>query len=98
MRLKQPRILYVFSLSFLILFAGVLLIMMNIDPSVRASGGDEPLGRKGWHLAEGVTYENLTVFPVVAAKEPDTSGFATLDEALASGAAVVTEQGNYLRR
>ena len=52
----------------------------------------------GWRLAQPVTYENLTIFPVVAAQDADTSDFATLDEALASGDAVVTEQGNYLRR
>lgn len=94
---RQLKIFAVLSLVFPILFAGELL-MTNADPSVRASGGDEPAGRKGWRLAEGVTYENLTIFPVVASKQPDTSGFVTLDEALASGDAVVTEQGNYLRR
>jgi ARG and Rhodanese-Phosphatase-superfamily-associated Protein domain len=94
---RQLKIFAVLSFAFPILFGGVLL-MTNADPSLRASGGDEPAGRKGWRLAEGVTYENLTIFPVVATKQPDTSGFATLDEALASGNAVVTEQGNYLRR
>lgn len=94
---RQLKIFAVLSLAFPILFAGVLL-MTNPDSSVRASGGDEPAGRKGWRLAEGVTYENLTIFPVVASKQPDTSGFATLDGALASSDAVVTEQGNYLRR
>jgi hypothetical protein len=93
---RKLKIFAVLSLAFPILFAGVIL-MTNADPSVRASGGDEPAGRKGWRLVEGVTYENLTIFPVVASKQPDTSGFATLDEALATGDAVVTEQGNYLR-
>lgn len=93
----QSKIFAVLSLAFPILFAWVLLIN-NADPFVRASGGDEPVGHKGWRLAEGVTYENLTIFPIVADKQPDTSGFATLDEALASGDAVVTEQGHYLRR
>jgi ARG and Rhodanese-Phosphatase-superfamily-associated Protein domain len=94
---RQLKIFAVLSFAFPILFGGVLL-MTNADPSVRASGGDESASRKGWRLAEGVTYENLTIFPVVASKQPDTSGFATLDEALARGDAVVTEQGNYLRR
>jgi hypothetical protein len=94
---RQLKIFAVLSLAFPNLFAGVLL-MTNADPSVRASGGDEPAGHKSWRLADGVTYENLTIFPVVASKQPDTRGFATLDEALANGDAVVTEQGNYLRR
>lgn len=52
----------------------------------------------GWRLGQPVTYKNLTVFPVLSAQDADTSEFATLDEALASGDAVVAEQGNYLRR
>ena len=47
----------------------------------------------GWKVLEPVTYENLSVFPVVGGPGADTSGFITLDEALASGEAVVTEQG-----
>jgi hypothetical protein len=94
---NQLKIFAVLSLAFPVLFAGVIR-MTNANPSVRASGGDEQARRRGWRVAEGVTYENLTIFPVVASKQPDTSGFATLDEALAVGDAVVTEQGNYLRR
>ena len=63
-----------------------------------ASNGFPPAGQQGWRLAQPVTYENLTIFPVIAAKDADTSEFATLDEALASGDAIVTEQGSYLRR
>lgn len=53
---------------------------------------------QGWRLANSISYENMTVFPIVAGHDSDTSAFATLDEALASGDAIVTEQGNYLRR
>jgi hypothetical protein len=49
-------------------------------------------------LAQPVSYENLTIFPVLSAQDADTSGFATLDEAIASGDVIVTEQGEYLRR
>ena len=52
----------------------------------------------GWRLDQPVTYENLTIFPVVSSQEADTSAFETLDAALASGDVVVTEQGDYLRR
>ena len=78
-------------------FAARVILMTNVDSNVRASGGDEK-SPQGWKLGEPITYENLTVFPVLASQQPDTSGFATLDEALASGDAVVTEQGNYIRR
>ena len=52
----------------------------------------------GWKVLEPVTYENLSVFPVVGGPGADTSGFITLDEALASGEAVVTEQGGEMIR
>jgi len=59
-----------------------------------------PKGQPGqdWRLADPVSYENMTVFPVVSGRGADTSGFATLDEALASGDAIVAEQGSYMRR
>lgn len=61
-----------------------------------AFGGGEPravAANENWRVAEPVTYENLSVFPVMSRGAADTSGFVTLDEALASGDAVVTEQG-----
>src|SRR5579863_6408453 len=66
-----------------------------------AHKGDSGQGRPaeaGWHLANPISYENMTVFPVLVGRDSDTSAFATLDEALASGDAIVTEQGNYIRR
>jgi hypothetical protein len=45
-----------------------------------------------------VNYENMTVFPIVAAQNADTGAFVTLDDALASGDVVITEQGSYLHR
>jgi hypothetical protein len=46
-----------------------------------------------WRVAEGVTYENLTVFPILARAEGNTSGYLTLDEGLSSGQVVVAESG-----
>ncbi len=48
----------------------------------------------GWRLLEPVTYENLSIFPVVTSQAAETGDFVTLDEALASGAATVTERGS----
>src|SRR5271168_2573120 len=76
--------------------AGVAAI--NFGTCAGASSGDRMLAQTGWRLASPVTYQNLTIFPVVAAQDADTSEFATLDEALASGDALVTEQGSYMRR
>ena len=47
-----------------------------------------------WRLLEPVTYENLSIFPVVSTSSYDTSYFLTLDEGLASGEVQVREQGS----
>jgi ARG/rhodanese/phosphatase superfamily protein len=64
----------------------------------KGNTGQGSSAEAGWHLANSISYENMTVFPVIAGHDSDTSAFATLDEALASGDAIVTEQGSYLRR
>jgi hypothetical protein len=96
---KQEKIYLGVGMSLLILLAWVLL-MTNMDPEARAAGakGVPAPGGQSWHLLDPITYENLTIFPVVSTQLADTSNFSTLDEALASGDAVVTEQGDYLRR
>src|SRR3989442_9293327 len=61
--------------------------------SVFATGESERVNPNGWRLLEPVIYENLSVFPVVSHQGVDTGGFVTLDEALASGDAQVSERG-----
>jgi len=62
-------------------------------------GGTAPGGASAWRLIEPIQYENLLIFPVVSSQSADTAGFATLDEALGSGEALVTEGGaNTIRR
>jgi hypothetical protein len=51
-----------------------------------------------WRLLEPVTYENLSIFPVVSSRSYDTSSFLTLDEGLASGEVQVREQGSEVMR
>ena len=46
-----------------------------------------------WRLLEPVSYENLTVFPVVSSAGYDTSTFLTLEEGLLRGEVTVREQG-----
>jgi hypothetical protein len=79
----------IWGLKWIVLLSGCLA-------AVLASGGQKPdhsiAGE--WRLGDPVTYENLTVFPILATKTADTSGFATLDEALGSGDAVVSESGS----
>jgi hypothetical protein len=51
-----------------------------------------------WRVGQPVTYEALTVFPVLSSQEAYTAEFETLDAALASGEAIVAEQGDSMRR
>jgi hypothetical protein len=46
-----------------------------------------------WRLLEPISYENLTVFPVVSSTGYDTSHFLTLEEGLSSGEVTIREQG-----
>lgn len=58
--------------------------------------GPEPTPSKpegDWRLLEAISYENLTVFPVVTTAGYDTSAFLTLEEGLSSGEITVREQG-----
>jgi len=45
-----------------------------------------------WRILDPITYENISLFPVVGGSL-DTSLFLTLEEGLASGQVLVTEQG-----
>src|SRR3974390_1904522 len=57
--------------------------------------GDPPAGKSegNWRLLDPITYENLTVFPVVSSAGYDTREFLTLEEGLSRGDVVVREQG-----
>ena len=59
-----------------------------------AASAPEPSGDTSWRLLSPVTYENISIFPVVAPGVADTSGFLTLDEGLASGEVIVRERGS----
>ncbi|HWY07671.1 MAG TPA: DUF6569 family protein [Candidatus Acidoferrales bacterium] len=57
--------------------------------------GATPPGKQvgEWRLLDPVSYENLTVFPVVSSSGYDTSAFLTLEDGLSSGEVTVREQG-----
>jgi hypothetical protein len=58
-----------------------------------SSSNVPPPSEGGWRLLDPVTYENISLFPVVASSQQDTSAFLTLDEGLSSGEVIVREQG-----
>src|SRR6266852_4803175 len=84
------------------IFAGALLGLSSLAslgsvwmPSGGAGApGGAPGKTNGWRLGDPVTYENLTIFPVLSGESARTSGFATLDEALSTGDAVISEEGS----
>jgi hypothetical protein len=57
--------------------------------------GATPAGKQDgeWRLLDPVSYENLTVFPVVSSSGYDTGAFLTLEDGLSSGEVTVREQG-----
>jgi hypothetical protein len=52
-----------------------------------------PAPEADWRLLDPVTYENISIFPVVVGAGQDTSAFLTLDEGLSRGDVIVSEQG-----
>ena len=88
------------SLVILAALAAVILWTFNAAPRVLAERelASGPDSASGWRIGEPITYETLTVFPVLSSQEAYTADFETLDAALASGEAIVAEQGDYMRR
>jgi hypothetical protein len=60
----------------------------SVPPSAHPSGSEG-----GWRLIDPITYQNISIFPVVTASSMDTGAFLTLDEGLSSGEVVVHERG-----
>jgi ARG/rhodanese/phosphatase superfamily protein len=54
----------------------------------------QPKPEGEWRLLDPVTYENISVFPVVSSYGQDTSAFLTLEDGLATGEVVVRERGS----
>src|SRR5260370_20277 len=67
------------------------LTFVGSVPESPAAAPSRPEGE--WRLLDPVTYENISVFPVVSSQSQDTSPFLTLEEGLATGEVTVAEQG-----
>jgi hypothetical protein len=67
-----------------------MLVLAAAKPSAPV-GDSAPAS--GYRILAPITHGDLTIFPVVAEKVHDTSGFITLDEGMRSGEIVVTEVG-----
>lgn len=80
-------------------FAGTLLGISALGSGAfvwagSGSPGPQPKPEGDWRLLDPITYENISIFPVVSSVSRDTSPFVTLDEGLSSGDVVVREQGS----
>jgi hypothetical protein len=88
------------SFAAILILAAAAILKPDWEPNVRAAAAAPAGGGSAapWTIGEPITYQGLTIFPVVSSQYADTSGFETLDEALSSGDAVISEQGGYMRR
>ncbi len=68
------------------------LALVGGSPEAHQPSSPRPEGE--WRLIEPVTYENISIFPVVSSSSQDTSPFLTLEEGLSTGDVVVREQGS----
>src|SRR5260370_8528157 len=68
------------------------LAFVGSAPGSTAAPSPRPEG--DWRLLDPVTYENISVFPVVSSYSQDTSPFLTLEQGLATGEVAVSEQGS----
>jgi hypothetical protein len=86
----------------IILAALVAVIVWGFSTSSRVYAKPKlalgPDSSSSWRIGQPITYETLTVFPVLSSQDAYTADFETLDAALASGEAIVAEQGEDMRR
>jgi hypothetical protein len=85
--------------SLLSAFAGTLLGISALGSAAfvwagSGSPGSQPKPEGDWRLLDPITYENISIFPVISSISRDTSAFITLDEGLSSGEVIVREQGS----
>src|SRR5438477_355974 len=79
----------ILGLGTLMILGAVLLLVMR--PASIQAGTEAAV--TDFKVLAPISHGNLTIFPVVAAKVHDTSGFITLDEGVRSGDVTVTEVG-----
>jgi hypothetical protein len=73
-----------------VLTMGALAFVWAAPRAARPAPAARPQGE--WRLLDPVTYENISIFPVVGGSQ-DTRAFLTLDEGLSGGEVVISEQG-----
>ena len=74
---------------------GLAFVHAGPDSNLPAApAAPQPKPEGDWRILDPVTYENISIFPVVASYGQDASAFLTLEEGLATGEVVVRERGS----
>ena len=99
----SQKLMWIVGFGSTIALIAILFWVYATPKAVVEAGGSSIAGpgkliAPDWRVGQPVTYETLTAFPVLSSQDVDTGSFETLDAALASGDAVVTEQGEGMRR
>ena len=89
----MERSLYTWIGSTLFGFATLGITSLGFLWSTPGSGSPPSKAEGGWRLLDPISYENLTVFPVVSSGGYDTGAFLTLEEGISRGEVIVREQG-----
>jgi len=89
----MERSLYTWIGSTLFGFATLGIASLGFLWSTPGSGWPPAKAEGGWRLLDPISYENLTVFPVVSSGGYDTGAFLTLEEGISRGEVIVREQG-----
>jgi ARG and Rhodanese-Phosphatase-superfamily-associated Protein domain len=96
---SQTKRAVAIAFAAILIVGGAAVLEPDWGPNTRAAAAPGGGGSvEPWGLGAPVTYQDLTIFPVISSQNADTSDFETLDEALSSGDAVISEQGSYMRR
>jgi hypothetical protein len=100
-----PKWIWILSLGTTVTLAAILSwicstsrAVVDAEPLIEVEAEPSPQAPADWRIGQAVSYETLTVFPVLSSQHANTDAFQTLDAALASGEAIVTEQGDAMRR
>jgi ARG and Rhodanese-Phosphatase-superfamily-associated Protein domain len=100
-----PKWIWILSLGATVTLAVILSwtcgssrAVVDAEPLIEVEAEPRPQAPADWRISQPVTYETLTVLPVLSSQDANTDAFQTLDAALASGEAIVTEQGDGMRR
>src|SRR5260370_10100222 len=95
-----PKWIWILSLGATVTLAVILSwacgtsrAVVDAEPLIEVEAEPSSQAPADWRIGQPVTYETLTVFPVLSSQDANTDTFEPLAAALASGETVVTAPG-----